>query len=293
MPAKSIAVFFNICTANLLARISSGPTMTSELSKSSPSGCCPKCSAPLRPEIYFCPYCAEGWRNPEQGLEPTPEPVWDAETRIRLRAGGAYEACLLYLVALFIASLPHFILGEQQGGRTWDVILSAVCIGVASLWIGFRNFPLVKESLRLSGLISPWFLLSAVLLLPLLAVNHFYHALLLKETSVVVDPSIYVLADHHAWVAGLFVCLFPAVFEELGFRSYVYPLLQRALTPVWAAVISSALFASLHFSFWSWPYLFSLGLLFAFTATKCRSVWPCVVLHFAHNFAVLFLLPRS
>jgi membrane protease YdiL (CAAX protease family) len=33
-------------------------------------------------------------------------------------------------------------------------------------------------------------------------------------------------------------------------------------------------------------------MLLAYTATKSRSVLPCVILHFAHNFAVLFLLPR-
>ena len=266
--------------------------MSNELARSPVPGCCPKCSAQLKPEVYFCPYCAEGWRDPEQGLGPTPEPVWDAETRIRLRAPGAYEATFLYLVALFVSSIPHLFLGDSKTVSSWDVILGSSCVAVVSLWIAFRNFGMIKESLRPQGLISPWFLVSALALAPLLAVNHLYHSLLLKETSVVMDPSIYLLADRDPWIASLFVCVFPAVFEELGFRSYVYPLLQRALSPVWAAVISSALFASLHFSFWSWPYLFGLGMLLAYTATKSRSVLPCIILHFAHNFAVLFLLPR-
>jgi hypothetical protein len=209
-----------------------------------------------------------------------------------LRANGAYEATLLYVLALFVSGIPHIFLDDKKMVSSWDVILGSSCVAVVSLWIAFRNYGLVKASLRLQGLLSPWFLVSALALVPLLAVNHLYHALLLKETSVVMDPSIIVLADRDPWIAGLFVCAFPAIFEELGFRSYVYPLLQRALTPVWAAVISSALFASLHFSFWSWPYLFSFGMLLAFTATKTRSVLPCVLLHFAHNFAVLFLLPR-
>ena len=266
--------------------------MNNELAKSGVPGRCPKCSAPLRPDIYFCPYCAEGWRSPTEGLGPTPEPVWDAETRIRLRAAGAYEACLLYLLALFVSSWPHLLLGDQKSLSAWDIFLGSSAVAVVSLWIAFRNFRLVGESFRPQGLVSPWFLVSLGVLVPMLAVNSFYHDLLLKETSVVTDPSIYLLADRDPWVAGLFICVFPAVFEELGFRSYVYPLLQRALTPVWAAIISSALFASLHFSFWSWPYLFSLGLLLAFAATKCRSVFPSMVIHFAHNFAVLFLLPR-
>lgn len=266
--------------------------MTTELSKRGAAGSCPKCSAPLRPDVYFCTYCAEGWRSPTEGLEPTPEPVWDAETRIRLRAPGAYEASLLYVVALFVSALPHAFIGDGKVLSSWEIILGSSCVAIASLWICFRNFTLVKESFRLSGLISPWFFVSAVSLLPVLAINHLYHALLLKETSVVMNPEVYLLADRDPWMASLFICVFPAVFEELGFRSYVFPLLQRALTPVWAAVISSALFATLHFSFWSWPYLFSLGLLFAFTAYKSRSVLPSMLLHFAHNFAVLFLLPR-
>ena len=266
--------------------------MTTELTRSGAPGCCPKCSAPLRADLYFCANCAEGWRDPAQGLGPTPEPVWDAETRIRLRAYGAYEAFFLYLIALFVSSLPQAFVSDGKVLSSWELILGSSCVAIASLWITFRNFSLVKESFRVAGLISPWFLVSALALLPMLAINHLYPALLLKETSVVMDPSIYLLADRDPWMAGLFVCVFPAIFEELGFRSYVFPLLQRALTPVWAAVISSALFATLHFSLWSWPYLCGLGLLFAFTAYKSRSVLPCMILHFAHNFVVLFLLPR-
>lgn len=267
--------------------------MSNELSRNSPHGVCPKCTAPLKPDIYFCSNCTEAWRIPFQGLETTPEPVWDAETRIRLRASGAYEACLIYLIASFFGFIVHELLGSSNSYDSLETILVSVSIGIASLWIIYRNFDLVKKSLRLAGLISPWFLLSAVVLVPMLAVNHFYHAFLLKETSVIMDSSAYLLADESSWLAVIFICVFPAVFEELVFRSYVYPLLNRALTLVWAAVISSVLFASLHFSFWSWPYHFMFGLLLAVTATKCRSVLPCVILHFAHNYLVLFLLPRT
>ncbi len=254
---------------------------------------CPKCSAPLRSDIYFCTYCAEGWRNPTQGLETTPEPVWDAETRIRLRARGAYEACYIYLIALLLGIIFHEVLGgQEEDASELELILISLSVGVASLWVIFRNFEEIKKSLNWRGLISPWFMLSAFLLLPTLAINHFYHSLLIRETSVVMGKSVYLFADGFPWLAGLFFCIFPAVFEELVFRSYVYPLLNRALTLVWAAVISSALFATMHFTFWSWPYHFLLGLLLCFTATKTRSVFPCVLLHFAHNYAVLFLLPR-
>lgn len=266
--------------------------MSEELAHQNSPSTCPKCSAPLRSDIYFCAYCAEGWRRPFQGLEAAPEPVWDAETRIRLRASGAYEACWLYLIAMLVAWIGHLILNGNDDYNALDLILEASGLSIASLWLVYRNFDTVKASIRLKGLVSPWFVLAGVLLLPMLAINHLYHAFLLSETSVVINPFIYDLAERDPWLAGLFICLIPAVFEELGFRAYIFPILKRAITPVWAAVISSALFATLHFSFWSWPYLFSFGLLMAFTATKCRSVLPCVLLHFAHNYAVLFLLPR-
>jgi membrane protease YdiL (CAAX protease family) len=267
--------------------------MSNELTQNSPQGVCPKCSAPLKPEIYFCSNCTEAWRNPSQGLETTPEPVWDAETRIRLRASGAYEACFIYLFASLFGLIVHKLLGSQNSYDPLETILVSVSMGIASLWIIYRNFDIIKNSIRFDGLISPWFLLSAVILAPMLAVNHYYHGFLLKETSVMMDSSVYLLADESSWLAIIFICVFPAVFEELVFRSYVYPLLNRALTLVWAAVISSVLFASLHFSFWSWPYHFMLGLLLAFTASKCRSVLPCIILHFVHNYVVLFLLPRT
>ena len=267
--------------------------MSNELTQNSPQGVCPKCSAPLKSEIYFCSNCTEAWRNPSQGLETTPEPVWDAETRIRLRANGAYEACLIYLFASFFGLIIHELLGSQKSYDFVEIVLVSASMGIASLWIIYRNFDIIKKSIRLDGLISPWFLLSALVLVPMLAVNYFYHSFLLKKTSVMMDSSVYLFADDCSWLAIIFICVLPAVCEELVFRSYVYPLLNRALTLVWAAVISSVLFASLHFSFWSWPYHFMFGLLLAFTATKSRSVLPCIILHFVHNYVVLFLLPRT
>lgn len=267
--------------------------MSNELTQNSPQGVCPKCSAPLKSEIYFCSNCTEAWRNPSQGLETTPEPVWDAETRIRLRANGAYEACFIYLFASFFGLIIHELLGSQKSYDFVEIVLVSASMGIASLWIIYRNFDIIKKSIRLDGLISPWFLLSALVLVPMLAVNYFYHSFLLKKTSVMMDSSVYLFADDCSWLAIMFICVLPAVCEELVFRSYVYPLLNRALTLVWAAVISSVLFASLHFSFWSWPYHFMFGLLLAFTATKSRSVLPCIILHFVHNYVVLFLLPRT
>ena len=122
-------------------------------------------------------------------------------------------------------------------------------------------------------------------LVPLLGINFLWHGWLL--------PNIH--RPHYAWAAQvLFICILPAVLEETAFRGLVQHWLQVAVKPFYAIVIATALFVALHFTVFSAPYLFAVGALLGWVKWKTGSLYPCMLIHFLHNFAVIaFLWPRG
>jgi membrane protease YdiL (CAAX protease family) len=55
-------------------------------------------------------------------------------------------------------------------------------------------------------------------------------------------------------------------------------------------IVASALFAGMHFSVISFPYLFLVGMLLGWTKWKTQSLYPSMLIHFLHNLIVIELL---
>jgi len=85
----------------------------------------------------------------------------------------------------------------------------------------------------------------------------------------------------------LLICVQPAIIEELAFRGIVFKVLEKALKPVETVLISGFLFAMLHLSLISLPILFLLGIFFGYIRYKTGSIYPSMIAHFLHNFAVI------
>ena len=88
-------------------------------------------------------------------------------------------------------------------------------------------------------------------------------------------------------------CLAAPVVEEFLFRGYIYGTVKRFTSPVFAAVVSSALFAAAHAHL---PALFPLWglaiiLVISYEATKC--LWVPVGIHAFFNAANIILLLNS
>lgn len=226
------------------------------------------------------------------GLGPVPEPVWDPETRIRLRSPEAYTVFFAYLAALFVAGIPQVLMGDDTDYQLVYLAFNSLCVGVATLWIAFRNWETIRPSLAPSGLGSAWFFAGLCALPLLLALNFGYHEMMEAFLGLPrkEDELLGLAVGNHVAVF-LLICLLPAVTEEIGYRSFTYTVLLRSLSPLPAACMTSALFATLHLSFWSWPYLFGLGLFLNYVSVRSRSVLPAMVLHMAHNAAVIFVFP--
>lgn len=88
----------------------------------------------------------------------------------------------------------------------------------------------------------------------------------------------------------LFICLQPALIEELSFRGLVMSYLQRSTDKEWIVMWGSAvIFGLLHLSLIGLIWLIPLGLLLAYFRLRHRSLWYGVAGHFCYNFAILWL----
>jgi membrane protease YdiL (CAAX protease family) len=80
------------------------------------------------------------------------------------------------------------------------------------------------------------------------------------------------------------MALQPAVVEELAFRGVIQSGLERIGGATTALVWSAAMFAFIHLSLPSFPHLFLMGLAAGWLRRRTGSLYPCMLLHFTHNF---------
>ena len=80
------------------------------------------------------------------------------------------------------------------------------------------------------------------------------------------------------------VVLWAPLFEEIGFRGFVYPTMRARMGVAPAVVLSAAIFAAIHM--YSPTGMLSIlwgGILLALLREKTRSLWPCVACHALWN----------
>jgi membrane protease YdiL (CAAX protease family) len=93
----------------------------------------------------------------------------------------------------------------------------------------------------------------------------------------------------------------PPIVEETAFRGLIFTGLRSRINLVWATLLTSAMFASLHLEFGSGKPLlwvaaidtFTLSLVLCYLREKTNSLWPGILLHALKNsiaFITLFLI---
>lgn len=92
-------------------------------------------------------------------------------------------------------------------------------------------------------------------------------------------------------VVILSVAAVPAIFEELGFRGALQPLLIKATGRAWLGILlTSLIFSAIHFQFYGFLPRVLLGLLFGWFAHRSGSILPGMVAHFLNNAAAAVTL---
>jgi membrane protease YdiL (CAAX protease family) len=129
-------------------------------------------------------------------------------------------------------------------------------------------------------------------LLMIVAMSVFFSLFHLQpQPQSVVDLIVSVAHDRWLFLGCLLLAgVFAPFCEELYFRGFVYPVLRhRCGTPA-AVLITSCLFAAIHFDLVRFLFLALLGALLAIVCEKTRSLLPAIAAHSAYNLASIVLL---
>lgn len=158
-------------------------------------------------------------------------------------------------------------------------------IYVLSFVLMIIKWKTVRNLFCLSGLFTWSMVLGAILLIPLIAVNfglsHLFDIIGLRGTD-------WNAIFSNDWFAIFtFICIVPAISEEILFRGIMQTSLAEITTPVKAILMTSLLFAIIHLNPLHMPYIFALSILLCWVRWKSRSILPVIILHCIHNYVVV------
>jgi len=245
-----------------------------------PPNFCTRCGAPWDPAWTECPVCARAGaaRRASSGSR-----VFSSSAPLR-------SALVLYF-ALLATSVVGILLTLAGEGPSANVILfiDAVDAAIVLGWV-LKDYRRIRDGLVRGA--KPLHYLLAVLL----GTGTFLFAMLnvkllggLVSAEEIRYSDIF-LKQGYGWsVVLLTLCVQPPLIEELAFRGVVLGSLRGVLGPSTAVVVSAFLFMTLHLTPLGFPYLFAMGIVAGWLRGWSGSLYPCMALHFTHNFLVVLL----
>lgn len=251
---------------------------------------CEYCGAPLNPMLYFCPSCATPFKAVERVIPPHRPRRLAGEELVMMKAPQVWTVFWVYAVELLFLALIGSALYYGGVESTWALwALSSAVLFITTCILGGIYWRSLRVQLANPGFLhwSAW--AGVALLAPMLLINVGYHAFL---------ESIWFGEDLESFgemlteegrfgLALVLICVMPAITEEVAFRGLIQHWLQVAIKPWYAIGLASALFAAAHFSVASFPTLFLVGALLGWVRYRSGSLYPCMLIHFLHNFAVI------
>lgn len=161
----------------------------------------------------------------------------------------------------------------EQGRQHWGAIFQS---------LGFRSYPLWRSL----GLIASFFVLIFVVNLAYVQIAAWVHQIF-PTINIQPNDARICAQSHYAplsTTATLIVAVLVApLCEEVFFRSFVFMGLLRGLSPTWAIVLSSLIFAIAHADASSFLVLFVIGMALAYLRWYTNSIWPSIALHTLNN----------
>lgn len=250
---------------------------------------CAYCGGYLDRRYYFCIHCATAWCEPDPAIyEEGPPPVPTLEGQLRREGRPAWEFFLLLAIALIaLGSLTHL------GGKGWigpAIILQDLVVASATISFAIYHWREISHLFRRIRL--DWALLASIpLLAVLLWANQAYHEFIVSLFDIKDADRLenLLLGSMPFPLLLISICVFPAIFEEIGFRGVIQERLVRVAGFTLGILITSILFVALHFNILSAPYLLLLSIFLCWVRARTASIYPSIIIHFLHNLAVLFL----
>ena len=247
---------------------------------------CPYCGAPLRGDVYFCIVCATPFQNIEEVISPyRPRQLTDGE-RIERKAPRVWTLFWAYFSSIVVPAILAIAI-YQENYMALYMILAAIAFAGTTCVFAVLHWRSLAVQFKRFGFFNRYAWLGLLGLVGLLLLNLFQ--IWVFEKLGAKGGSLETIREMGIGPVGmvLLICVFPAVLEEIGFRGLLQHWLQVAIRPWKAIVLASFLFAALHLSVLSLPYIFLVGMVLGWVKWKTQSLYPCILIHFLHNLIVL------
>ncbi len=270
--------------------------------------------------VHTIPYRPEGTQTPKPRRKALKKPEVQADPSGKRVPWSPFTGVVYALVVYFAAQLgasmlviiyPHLKGWNQSAANYWLdnsvvaqfwFVLFAEALTFGAMWwfIHWRGAKLRAIGWRKPRWRDPAYAMSAFFI-------YFLAYALLLTIATHLFPSLNVNQKQDLGFQGasgnsnlaltfLSLVVLPPLVEETVFRGFVFTGLRNKLKPVWAALITSLLFASAHLEFGSGKPLlwaagldtFTLSLALCYLRQKTDSLWPGICLHALKN-GVAFL----
>lgn len=244
---------------------------------------CPHCGRAQPGGASFCSACGFEFRAPRFDAEPPPPvPSWDRRAGLQ---GRPAIRVVVAILAVLAASIPLLFLARDTTALLLvDALLAAVVLACVALERGA-----LAPALTASG--GWWLALAVPAAYAVQAIGWIYQRILARGLGEAHEG--HPFAEMPVWVQWISVVAVAGVFEELAFRGVFLRSAKHFLRPVAAHLLTAAAFAAIHFNPPLFPYHFLVGLTLGGLRERSGSLWPPILMHAAHNAAVLGFLPGA
>lgn len=235
---------------------------------------CSNCNESFNEAIKFCSKC---------GLNLLEENAKEHASYIT-KSIVFYLGFIAYLVLYYIVS-PDFLTLESALllDGSFAILILLFCV------IDFKN---VIRLFRWPKINIQTYLF--IIVFPVLSAFVFSYSMDFLNELIFDEPTdnvffLYAAFENSIFWSFVFISLVPAVFEELGFRGYLFNQLLNITSPNVTIIITAFLFALMHFSFISIIWIFFFGLALGYLRLKYKTIWLGMIVHFIHNSIVLLI----
>ncbi len=235
---------------------------------------CSSCNVEIYREVKFCTRCGKQLHK----------------STVDKRTSSLNLIIVFYATFLLFAVVSYLLYNEYPLNLSVDIAIESV---FALMVVGFSLFD-YKEILKLYkipklnkkvlgfSIVFPLF--SAVVVS--LSIGYLNESLFGVNENYYSE---YLYLDYPLLWAILFTAILPPIFEELGFRGFLFNSLQKVVSERITIVATAFIFALIHFSFISFIWIFPFGLILGYIRSKYNTLWYGIIIHFIHNFVVLMI----
>ena len=207
---------------------------------------------------------------------------------------GRFEALLLIALLIFIELAVYVVVRETgllAGSSIADIGGYITVVGNGILFIGLMAYKRIgyRELFHPAkhSVAATMALVTAPILLivPGLALLTTWAGVFVERLFPVSaeDAALYEALVGSGVLSILFACVAAPVLEEMLFRGVMLRAFLRQYTRSFAILWSATLFGIAHQNVYQFVTAFAAGLITGWLYERCRSLWPCILLHAAYN----------